>query len=128
MAPVRVEDYLDIRYRADLDVLVARWLRPVELPGLQQGYEQTLAFAQAGAGRHWLIDVRRRFNTHQVGAQWMVSDLLPRLAPVYLRDPAADSAFPPASYFGVLRISGASLLSANSSSKKVPPSSGCAPI
>ena len=113
MNPVRVEDFLDISYRADLDVLVARWLRPVDLPKLQTGYEQMLAAAQAGAGRRWLIDVRRRFNTHQVGAQWMVASLLPRLgpalggrsrlayllAPMYLRDSAADSAFPPASYF-----------------------------
>ena len=113
MNPVRVEDFLDISYRADLDVLVARWLRPVELPELQQGYEQMLAAAQAGAGRRWLIDVRRRFNTHQVGAQWMASNLLPRLgptlggrsrlayllAPMYLRDAAADAAFPPQSYF-----------------------------
>ena len=113
MSPVRVEDFLEISYRADLDVLVARWLRPVELPELQAGYEQMLAAAQAGAARRWLIDVRRRFNTHQVGAQWMVSSLLPRLeptlggrsrlayllAPMYLRDSAADSAFPPQSYF-----------------------------
>ena len=109
MNPVRVEDYLDISYRADLDVLVARWLRPVELPELQAGYKQLLAAAQAGAGRRWLIDVRRRFNTHQLGAQWMVSSLGPALggrsrlayllAPMYLRDPAADSAFPPPSYF-----------------------------
>ncbi|WP_345056511.1 hypothetical protein [Hymenobacter glaciei] len=113
MNPVRVEDFLDISYRADLDVLVARWLRPVELAELQAGYEQMLAAAQVGAGRRWLIDVRRRFNTHQVGAQWMVTNLLPRLepmlggrsrlayllAPVYLRDAAADSAFPPESYF-----------------------------
>ena len=113
MSPVRVEDFLEISYRADLDVLVARWLRPVELAELQQGYERLLEAARAGAGRRWLLDVRRRFNTHQVGAQWMVSSLLPRLGttlggrsrlaylmvPEYLRDTAADSAFPPQSYF-----------------------------
>ena len=113
MNPVRVDDFLEISYRADLDILMARWLRPVELPELQAGYEQMLAAAQAGAGRNWLIDVRRRFNTHQLGAQWMVSSFLPRLgpalggrsrlaylmAPAYLRDSAADSAFPPQSYF-----------------------------
>jgi hypothetical protein len=113
MDPVRVEDFLEITYRADLGVLVARWLRPVDLAELQAGYEHTLKTAQAGAGRRWLIDVRRRFNTHQVGAQWMVSSLLPRLepalggrsrlayllAPLYLRDASADSAFPPPTYF-----------------------------
>ena len=113
MGPVRVDDFLEISYRADLDVLVARWLRPVELPELQAGYEQMLAAAQAGAGRRWLVDVRRRFNTHRIGAQWMVGSLLPRLgptlggrsrlaylmAPIYLRDVTADSTFPPSSYF-----------------------------
>ena len=113
MNPVRVEDFLEVSYRADLEVLVARWLRPVDLPELEQGYECLLEAARAGAGRHWLIDVRRRFNTHQLGAQWMVSSLLPRLgptlggrsrlaylmAPEYLRDPAADAAFPPPAYF-----------------------------
>ena len=69
MNPVWVDDFLDISYRADLDVLVARRLRPVELPELQAGYEQMLAAAQAGAGRRWLVDVRHRSNTHRIGAQ-----------------------------------------------------------
>ena len=113
MSPIRVEDFLEISYRPDLEVLVARWLRPVDLPELQAGYEQMLTAARGGAGRRWLIDVRRRFNTHQVGAQWMVSSLLPRLgpalggqsrlayllAPMYLRDASADAAFPPPAYF-----------------------------
>ena len=45
MNPVRVDDFLGISYRADLDVLVARRLRPVELPELLAGYEQMLAAA-----------------------------------------------------------------------------------
>ncbi|NVO31188.1 hypothetical protein [Hymenobacter lapidiphilus] len=113
MDQVQVDDFLDISYRADLDMLVARWLRPVDLPELQAGYEQILLTSQARICRRWLIDVRRRYNTHQMGAHWMVSNLLPRLgpllggrtrlayllAPMYLRDSAADSAFPPQSYF-----------------------------
>ncbi|NVO85201.1 hypothetical protein [Hymenobacter terrestris] len=113
MSQLEVNDFLDISYRADLGVLVARWFRPVNLPELQAGYEQILTASQAKTCRHWLIDVRRRYNTHQVGAHWMISDLLPRLgpalggrtklayllAPIYLRDAAADSAFPPQSYF-----------------------------
>lgn len=113
MDQVQVGVFLDISYRADLDVLVARWLRPVDLPELQTGYEQILTASQARNCRRWLIDVRRRYNTHQMGAHWMMSSLLPRLgpalggrtrlayllAPLYLRDSAADSAFPPLSYF-----------------------------
>ena len=107
------EDFLEIIHRPDLDVLVARWLRPIELPELQRGYELLLAEAIGRGCRRWLLDVRRRLNTHQVGAQWMVSSLLPRLgpqlggrtrlayllAPIYLRDEAADAVFPPPTYF-----------------------------
>ena len=113
MSPLLVEDYLEISYRADLDLLIARWLIPIELPRMQQGYQLLLEAARAGNCRRWLLDVRRRLNTHQVGAQWMVSTFLPQLgvqlggrtrlayllAPVYLRDAAADSAFPLPAYF-----------------------------
>lgn len=113
MNPILVQDFLEISYRTDLDLLVGRWLRPIELPELQLGYQLLLDAAQAGNCRRWLLDVRRRLNTHQVGAQWMVTTLLPQLegrlggrtrlaylmAPVYLRNEAADAAFPPAAYF-----------------------------
>lgn len=113
MSPLLVQDYLEISYRADLDLLVARWLRPIELAELQQGYQRLLEAARAGNCRRWLLDVRRRLNTHQVGAQWMVGTFLPQLepllggrtrlayllAPVYMRDSTADSAFPPPAYF-----------------------------
>lgn len=113
MGPLLVEDFLEISYRADLDLLVARWLRPIELPQLQRGYGLLLEAALAGNCRRWLLDVRRRLNTHQLGASWMVSTFLPQLgpvlggrtrlayllAPVYMRDSSADSAFPPAAYF-----------------------------
>ena len=69
--------------------------------------------AQAGKYRRWLLDVRRRLNTHQLGEQWIVNSFLPLLgdrlggrtqlayllAPLYMRDSAADSAFPPPAYF-----------------------------
>ena len=113
MSPLLVQDFLEISYRADLDVLVARWLRPIELPEMQYGYQLLLEAAQAGNCRRWLLDVRRRLNTHQIGAQWMVSSFLPLvgarlggrtqlaylLAPTYMRDLAADAAFPQPSYF-----------------------------
>ena len=111
--PLLVPDFFEISYRADLDVLGARWLRPIELPQMQQGYQLLLDAAQAGNCRRWLLDVRRRLNTHQLGAQWMVSSFLPLLgdrlggrtqlayllAPLNMRDSAADSAFTPPSYF-----------------------------
>lgn len=113
MDPLHLDDFLTITYRADLDVLVARWLRPLELAEMRRGYDALLVEALRGGHRRWLLDVRRRLNTHQIGAQWMVSTFLPQLgprlggrtrlayllAPQYLRDEAADAAFPPPSYF-----------------------------
>ena len=68
MSPLLVEDYLEISYRADLDFLIARWLIPIELPRMQQGNQLLLEAARAGHCRHWMLDVRRRLNTPQVGA------------------------------------------------------------
>lgn len=110
---ISVQDFLEISYRADLDTVVARWLRPIALAEMQLGYEHILDVAADLGCRQWLLDVRRRLNTHRVGAHWMLSDLLPRmagrlggrtrlaylLAPVYLRDADADAAFPPPAYF-----------------------------
>ena len=108
-----IADFLTISYRSDLDVLVARWLRPIELAEMEQGYWALLAEAELHQCRRWLLDVRRRRNTHQIGASWMVRTLLPELEPrlggrsrlayllmpEYLRDVAADAAFPPPVYF-----------------------------
>ena len=113
MKPILVRDFLEISYRPDLDLLLGRWLRPIELEEMQHGYQLLLDAAVAGGCRQWLLDVRRRQNTHQVGAQWMLSTFLPQLAPrlggrtrlaylmapAYLRDADADAAFPPATYF-----------------------------
>ena len=108
-----MRDFLKIRYRAYLDLLVGRWLRPIEREELQHGYQLLLEAAEAGKYQHWLLNVRRRQNTHQLSAQWIVNTLLPQLAhrlggrtklaylmaPVYMRDEAANAAFPPAAYF-----------------------------
>ena len=113
MSPILVHDFLEISYRADLDLLLGRWLRPIAVAEMQQGYELLLDAAVAGQCRQWLLDVRRRLNTHQLGAPWMVGTFLPRLAdrlggptrlaylmaPAFLRDAAADAAFPPPAYF-----------------------------
>ena len=68
MSPLLGEDYLEISCQADLDLLIARWLIPIELPRMQQGHQLLLEAARAGNCRRWLLDVRRRLNTPQVGA------------------------------------------------------------
>ena len=68
VSPLLVEDYLEISYRADLDLIIARWLIPIELPKMRQGDQLLLEAARAGNCRRWLLNVRRRLNTPQVGA------------------------------------------------------------
>lgn len=113
MSPIFVQDFLEISYRSDLNLLLARWLRPIELSEMQYGYDLLLDAAATSGCRQWLLDVRRRQNTHHVGAQWMMATFLPQLAPrlggrtrlaylmapVYLRNEVADAAFPTAAYF-----------------------------
>jgi hypothetical protein len=103
-------DYLTISYRPDLEVLVGRWMRQVSFTEMCEGYHRLLEAAVAHQCRQWLIDVRRRFNTDREGAHWMVTEFLPTLqpnlggrthlayllAPLIMRDPAGDSAFPSA--------------------------------
>ena len=68
MSPLLVEDCLEISCQADLDLLIARWLIPIELPRVQQGHQLLLEAARAGNYRHWILDVRRCLNTPPVGA------------------------------------------------------------
>ncbi|MBD2717139.1 hypothetical protein KBK19_19000 [Microvirga sp. STR05] len=111
--PAPAAEFLLLSYRADLHVLVGRWMRVVTLAEMQQGYELLLQAAVEHRCRQWLLDTRRRNNTDEEGAQWMTQEFLPRLQgllggttalayllpPVHLRNAAADAAFPPASYF-----------------------------
>jgi hypothetical protein len=39
MSAPLTQDFLNISYRSDLDLLVGRWLRPIELAEMQQGYQ-----------------------------------------------------------------------------------------
>ena len=47
MSPILVRNFLKISYRANLDLLVDRWLRPIELEELQHGYQLLLKAAEA---------------------------------------------------------------------------------
>lgn len=112
MLPV-VPEYLEVTYRPDLDVLCIRWMRQVSEEEMRQGYLALLELAVQHQCRQWLLDARRRFNTHREGAIWMVNTFLPLLpqrlggrtalayllAPVIMRDTEADAAFPPAQFF-----------------------------
>lgn len=120
MLPV-TPDYFTLSYRPEEDVLVARWMRTVSLEEMCEGYLLLREAATTCRCRQWLIDARRRYNTHREGAHWMLTEFLPTLyprlggrtrlayvlAPVLMRDAEADAAFPPASYFDDKPFAGA---------------------
>jgi len=109
-------DYLDLTYRADLDLLVARWMRHPTLVEMQQGYNLMLNTAATCGCVRWLIDARRRDHTNQSGIPWMMEVFYPQLAirlegrvflafllaPVHLQALEADTSLLPLSYFDTL--------------------------
>ncbi|WP_400193051.1 hypothetical protein [Hymenobacter sp. B81] len=108
-------EVLQIEYRADLLVLVGRWMRQPTEQELHAGYEQLLAAALAQGCRLWLIDARRRSDSNKGHSAWMVQHFFPRLAqlnsevslaylfmPHHLREIEQDPQVPPLSFFGHL--------------------------
>jgi hypothetical protein len=106
-------EYLEHHYRADLGVLVGRWLRQPTEAELHTGYHRLLEAAAACGARRWLVDARRRDHANQQGTPWMTQHFFPLLpgrlgAPVHLaylfmpshlQEIEHDSTVPPLSYF-----------------------------
>ncbi len=73
-------DFLTLRYRADLNLLVCRWQRPVSAAEFQQGYRILLRAAQATNCPFWLLDVRGHTVPEAGPMQWFKKEFLPHLA------------------------------------------------
>ena len=88
-APVPDLAPLDLVYRADLGVLVVRWLRDVTFEELQAGFQAAATLAHAHGSSRWLVDVRRRTLLDGFQSEWVAQKLLPQtaaaLAPAPLR-------------------------------------------
>lgn len=80
-ASIPLADFAELTFRPDLQVLFARWLRPVSSPELQQSYEALLAAATPHQCRFWLLDLRRRGISSEDDTLWTLEDFLPRLPP-----------------------------------------------
>ncbi|QDA59905.1 hypothetical protein [Hymenobacter jejuensis] len=107
------EEYLQIVFRSDLNVLVGRWMRQTTPSEMQQGYHDLLDVAVSQNCRRWLVDVRRRDHANQDGTSWMQQTFFPQLAPrlgskvslaylfapSHLNDLEADATVPPLTYF-----------------------------
>jgi len=81
LTPAPLADLVELTYRNDLNVLLARWLRPLSSPELWQSYEALLDTAALHQCRFWLLDLRRRGISTEDDTQWVLETFLPRLAP-----------------------------------------------
>lgn len=73
--------FLQISFRADLHLLIIRWLRDVTPPELQLGYSEALAAARQHGTPCWLVDSRRRAQSDEAMVQWLANTYLPTLSP-----------------------------------------------
>ncbi|MGI4744310.1 MAG: hypothetical protein ACRYG7_54870 [Janthinobacterium lividum] len=72
-------DFLTLRYRPDLHLLVGRWQRPVSGTELRQGYRALLRAAQETNCPYWQLDLRGRNAPDGPTQQWLTTEFLPRL-------------------------------------------------
>jgi hypothetical protein len=73
-------DFLTVNYRADLNLLVCRWQRPVVASEFQQGSRTMLRAAQESRCAFWLLDVRGRSLPEAATLDWFRQEFLPQLA------------------------------------------------
>ncbi|RZK63304.1 MAG: hypothetical protein EOO59_00040 [Hymenobacter sp.] len=74
-------DAFSLEYRADLGLLIGRWLMDLPPPALQGSHEAMLAAAQAhGNCRFWLLDLRRRPVAGPALNAWFRDQFSPRIA------------------------------------------------
>ena len=69
-------DFLELRYRPDMQVLVARWRRPVSAAELRQGYYAILRLAREVNCACWQVDLRSRNAPDEADRRWLTADFL----------------------------------------------------
>jgi hypothetical protein len=74
-----VADHLTLTYRPDLEVLIARWTRPVVLEELQAGYRALADEAERCSSTRWLLDTRTLVISSEAG-RWVNDVFYPTLA------------------------------------------------
>lgn len=74
-------DYLTLRYRPDLHLLVGRWQRPVSAAEFRQGYRAMLRAACQHQCPYWQLDLRGRSTLpDDETRQWLLQRFIPELA------------------------------------------------
>jgi len=69
-------DFLELRYRPDVQLLVARWRRPVSGAELRQGYYAMLRLAREVNCACWKVDLRSRNAPEEADRRWLTADFL----------------------------------------------------
>jgi len=73
-------DFLELRYRADVHYLVARWRRPVSAAELRQGYYAMLRLAREVNCACWKVDLRSRNAPDATDRHWLAAEFLTQAA------------------------------------------------
>ncbi len=74
-------DYLVLRYRPDLHLLVGRWQRPVSADEFRAGYRAMLRLARQVNCPYWQLDLRGRATLPDDDTRrWLLQRFLPELA------------------------------------------------
>lgn len=73
-------DFLELRYRPDVQYLVARWRRPVSGAELRQGYYAILRLAREVNCACWKVDLRSRNAPDEADRRWLTAEFLTRAA------------------------------------------------
>jgi hypothetical protein len=76
-----VTPFLDLSYRREEHMLVARWLCKMSPDAFQAGYHHLLALAVQHHCPFWLLDVRRSLPNCAQHAQWLLYQFCPLLTP-----------------------------------------------
>jgi hypothetical protein len=69
-------DFLELRYRPDVRLLVARWHRPVSGAELRQGYYAILRLAREVNCACWKVDLRSRNAPDEADRRWLTAEFL----------------------------------------------------
>lgn len=73
-------DFLELRYRPDVQYLVARWRRPVSAAELRQGYYAMLRLAREVNCACWKVDLRSRNAPDAADRHWLAAEFLAQAA------------------------------------------------
>ena len=91
-----VADHLTLTYRPDMEVLIARWKRPVTLEELQVGYRCLADEAERCNTVRWLLDTRPLAISTEAG-RWVNDVFYPTLAARFDRPVRMAYMIPPGS-------------------------------